>query len=169
MNWSPECRVHCMIYRSVCNNANIYVIPAAVAVSCSVDILIYKNTKPYYKFTLPTLPVVALEHDIWRQLSENYDPTTLDDKLRLLQTIPYAELSPRTQRLLTLPAEQMEEFIGRYVNSDPVKTSVITCMATLNRNSKNRDAVACLVVATEAGHVYFLDPQGFSILHQVDT
>ncbi|GLV44515.1 Bardet-Biedl syndrome 1 [Carabus blaptoides fortunei] len=141
----------------------------AVAVSCGVDILIYKNTKPYYKFTLPTLPVVALEHDIWHQLSESYDPHSIADKLRLLKTIPYAELSPRTQQLLTLPAEQIEDFIGRYVNAEPMKTSVITCMATLNRNSKNKDAVACLVVATEAGHVYFLDPQGFSILHQASV
>lgn len=62
--------------------------------ACGSDLLIYKNNKPYFKFTLPILPVIALEKEIWRKFHEdaNYDfANGLDD----LKTIPYNTLSSR--------------------------------------------------------------------------
>ncbi|GLD94595.1 hypothetical protein PINS_up003206 [Pythium insidiosum] len=40
-------------------------------------------------------------------------------------------------------------------------------MTSLNKNMDDKDAQSCLVVATEAGSVFILDPQGTSILHQI--
>lgn len=63
----------------------------------------------------------------------------------------------------------MEEFIKRHVGSALVKSSVITCVATVNKNSPESNVIACPVIGTEAGHVYVLDPQAFSIIHQVSS
>lgn len=73
----------------------------------------------------------------------------------------------RSQHLLNLSAEKIDDFIAKCVDTEPVKVSTITCMSTLNRNSHEKYSVACPVVATEAGHVFILDPQVFSITHQV--
>ena len=34
-------------------------------------IYVYKNMKPYFKFTLPLLPVVEAEETIWQKFSED--------------------------------------------------------------------------------------------------
>lgn len=60
-----------------------------------------------------------------------------------------------------------EELIKRHIGSELTKISVITCISVLNRNSPEQNAVACPVVGTEAGHIYVLDPQAFTIIHQV--
>lgn len=73
----------------------------------------------------------------------------------------------RSQQLLNLDKEKAEEFIKQHVGCEPIKHSVITCLAVLNRSSPEQNAVACPVVGTEAGHIYVLDPQIFTIIHQV--
>lgn len=75
----------------------------------------------------------------------------------------------RSQHLLNLPTEKIEEFVGKFAETEPAKVSTITCVTTLNRNSHEKYSVGCPVVATEAGHVYILDPQIFCIIHQVPT
>lgn len=39
----------------------------AIAVASGPFIYIYKNLRPYFKFTLPTLEVNPLEQDVWNQ------------------------------------------------------------------------------------------------------
>lgn len=157
---------------------------AAIAVSCGSDLLLYKNNKPYFKFSLPPLPVSALEKDVWRKLQDsNIDiQKAIDD----LKTVSYNSLSSRwrnwrkqsierivtvrlfrSQYLLNLTTEKAEEFVRKYADTEPVKASTITCLTTLNRNSHEKYSVACPVLATEAGHVYILDPQALCVVHQV--
>lgn len=73
----------------------------------------------------------------------------------------------RSQHLLNLPETKIEEFISKHVGTQPSKILPITCIATINRNSLDEDAVACPVIATETGHLYVLEPQAFSVVHQV--
>lgn len=40
-----------------------------VAVSVGASVLFYRNMKPYFKYTLPSLPIDPLEDDIWRKVS----------------------------------------------------------------------------------------------------
>ena len=40
----------------------------AVAVASGSYIYIYKNLRPYFKFTLPTLEVNPVEYDAWNQV-----------------------------------------------------------------------------------------------------
>lgn len=134
--------------------------------ACGSDLLIYKNNKPYFKFNLPVLPISALERDIWRKFQEDasYD---FQKGLEDLKSLAYNTLSSRSQELLNLDKETAEEFIKKHVGSEPVKNSIITCIAVLNKTSPEQNAVACPVLGTEAGHIYVLDPQAFTIIHQV--
>lgn len=47
--------------------------------------------------------------------------------------------------------------------------TVITCIGTLKKNMADEDAVSCLVIGTESGDVYILDPEAFTILYKVST
>lgn len=40
-----------------------------VAVSVGSSVLFYRNMKPYFKYTLPSLPIDPLEDEIWRKVS----------------------------------------------------------------------------------------------------
>lgn len=42
-----------------------------IAVAIGPSILFYRNMKPYYKYTLPSLNIEPLERDIWRKASIN--------------------------------------------------------------------------------------------------
>lgn len=134
--------------------------------ACGADLLIFKNNKPYFKFSLPVLVVSALEREVWRKFREEtgFD---VEKGLEDLRGLTYSELSARSQQLLNLEKEKVEDFIKRHDGSEPIKTSVITCLGVLNRSSPEQNAVACPVIGTEAGHIYILDPQIFSIIHQV--
>uniref|UniRef100_A0A673BRV3 Bardet-Biedl syndrome 1 N-terminal domain-containing protein n=1 Tax=Sphaeramia orbicularis TaxID=375764 RepID=A0A673BRV3_9TELE len=50
----------------------------AVAVASGPCIYVYKNLRPYFKFTLPGLEVNALEQDVWQQMSLPSVPTLMD-------------------------------------------------------------------------------------------
>lgn len=64
-----------------------------MGVACGSDLLIYKNNKPFYKFTVPTLPILALEQDAWQKLSE---PDTDSNKvMEDLKNATFGLLSPR--------------------------------------------------------------------------
>lgn len=39
----------------------------AIAVASGPFIYIYKNLRPYFKFTLPTLEINSVEQDVWNQ------------------------------------------------------------------------------------------------------
>lgn len=42
-------------------------------------------------------------------------------------------------------------------------------MTTLKKNSQDTHDISCPVLATEIGNIYILDPQNFTVLHQVRT
>ncbi|KAF4520686.1 hypothetical protein B566_EDAN006362 [Ephemera danica] len=84
----------------------------AIAVASGPHIYIYKNLRPYFKFSLPPLEVSAVERDVWAQ-------------------------------------------------------TVMTCMTTLKKSLPDEDAVSCLVLGTESGHVYILDSEAFTILDTI--
>ncbi|CAH0556153.1 unnamed protein product, partial [Brassicogethes aeneus] len=131
----------------------------AVAVACGSDLLIFKNSKPFFKFTVPSLPITPLESEIWKKFAE--DPNCDFGKyVEDLKTIPYNVLSPRSQHLLCEPPSKIEEFIGKYLLSPPSKNSTITCMTSLNRMTHDKyglyDVEYRVVAACREGHVCVL-------------
>ena len=45
--------------------------------------------------------------------------------------------------------------------------TVITCLSTLKKSHAEDDAISCLVLGTESGFVYVLDPEAFTVLSTV--
>lgn len=47
-----------------------FILFTAIAVASGPYIYVYKNLRPYFKFTLPTLEVNPVESDLWNQVKE---------------------------------------------------------------------------------------------------
>ena len=78
----------------------------AVAVASGPHIYIYKNMKPYFKFTLPSLEIHPAEKELWAAISASeggLDLASLLDGLQSLRAeVGDAKLTARTQRLLMI-------------------------------------------------------------------
>ncbi|XP_059497561.1 Bardet-Biedl syndrome 1 protein isoform X2 [Stegostoma tigrinum] len=136
----------------------------AVAVASGPYIYIYKNLRPYFKFTLPPLEVNPLEQDIWHQAKEDkIDHLTLKEMLESFRDKGGMRLSARSLRYLMLEPHEMEAFVNVHKMQAIKCQTVITCMATLNKNMADDDAVGCLVIGTENMEVCILDPEAFTI------
>jgi Bardet-Biedl syndrome 1 protein len=72
-------------------------------------------------------------------------------------------------RLLQLPTEDLETFTNQHKHTVLKKQTVITCISTLKKSHSEENSVSCLVIGTEASHVYVLDSQAFSILATVSS
>lgn len=70
-------------------------------------------------------------------------------------------------RLLQLPPEDMDAFVSQHKYMVLKKQTVITCINTLKKTHSEESAISCLVIGTEASHVFILDPQAFTILATV--
>ncbi|KAI2643849.1 hypothetical protein H4Q32_027375 [Labeo rohita] len=140
----------------------------AIAVASGPFIYVYKNLRPYFKFTLPSLEVNPLEQDVWSQAKEDMiDPMTLKEMLEGLRDKAEIPLSVRSLRFLMLEPHEMENFVLLHKEQPIRRQTVITCIGTLKKNMADEDAVSCLVIGTENGDVYILDPEAFTILYKM--
>uniref|UniRef100_A0A8C7SHR6 BBSome complex member BBS1 n=1 Tax=Oncorhynchus mykiss TaxID=8022 RepID=A0A8C7SHR6_ONCMY len=127
----------------------------AIAVASGPFIYVYKNLRPYFKFTLPPLEVNALEQDVWNQAREVNKAD-----------VP---LSVRSLRFLMLDPQDTEAFVNLHKAQPIRRQTVITCIGTLKKNMADEDAVSCLVIGTESKDVYILDPEAFTILSKMSV
>ncbi|XP_069750157.1 Bardet-Biedl syndrome 1 protein isoform X2 [Narcine bancroftii] len=140
----------------------------AVAVASGPYIYIFKNLRPYFKFTLPSLEVNPVEQDVWNQVKEDkIDPLTLKEMLESLRDKGDVPLSVRSLRYLTLEPQEMEPFVSLHKLQPLKRQTVITCMATLKKNLADEDAVGCLVIGIESMDICILDPEAFTIQAKV--
>ncbi|XP_038821136.1 Bardet-Biedl syndrome 1 protein isoform X3 [Salvelinus namaycush] len=129
----------------------------AIAVASGPFIYVYKNLRPYFKFTLPPLEVNALEQDVWNQAREDMiDPLSLKEMLEGI-------------RFLMLDPQDTEAFVNLHKAQPIQRQTVITCIGTLKKNMADEDAVSCLVIGTESKDVYILDPEAFTILSKMSV
>uniref|UniRef100_A0A4W4EXI6 BBSome complex member BBS1 n=1 Tax=Electrophorus electricus TaxID=8005 RepID=A0A4W4EXI6_ELEEL len=139
----------------------------AIAVASGPFIYIYKNLRPYFKFTLPFLEVNTLEQDVWSQARQvSKAPITV---ICLAVHVAKADipLSVRSLRFLMLEPQEMETYVNLHKQQPIRRQTVITCIGTLKKNMVDEDAVSCLVVGTESQDVYILDPEAFTILSKM--
>ncbi|XP_014667462.1 PREDICTED: Bardet-Biedl syndrome 1 protein-like [Priapulus caudatus] len=138
----------------------------AIAVASGSYIYIYKNIRPYFKFTLPPLPVNATEKDIWDQVREDkIDIKTVKELLDGIRSeVTESGLTTRTQRFLMLAPGDVEEFVSQHKHSPLKRQTVITCLDTLRKSMADDDAVSCLVLGSENREIYVLDPEAFTVL-----
>lgn len=84
------------IFSKVC----IYQYIAAIGVACGSELLIYKNNKPYFKFSTLSLPVDPTEKEAWSRLRET--SKNLRNLTETLKGLPFNVLTPRYPHMLHL-------------------------------------------------------------------
>ncbi|KAJ8265989.1 hypothetical protein GJAV_G00123850 [Gymnothorax javanicus] len=140
----------------------------AIAVASGPFIYVYKNLRPYFKFTLPSLEVNPLEQEVWSQAKEDMiDPLALKEMLEGIRDKADIPLSVRSLKFLMLDPSEMEAFVSVHKQQPIRRQTVITCVSTLKKNMAEEDAVSCLVIGTESKDVYVLDPEAFTILSKM--
>ncbi|XP_029383044.1 BBSome complex member BBS1 [Echeneis naucrates] len=137
----------------------------AVAVASGPCVYVYKNLRPYFKFTLPGLEVNTLEQDVWQQAREGQiDPLTLKEMLEGIRKKADVPLSFCSLQFLSLDASDMDEFVQLHKQQPIRRQTVITCIGTLKKSTADEDGVSCLVIGTESSDIFVLDPEAFIIL-----
>ncbi|XP_039625092.1 Bardet-Biedl syndrome 1 protein [Polypterus senegalus] len=140
----------------------------AIAVASGPFIYVYKNLRPYFKFTLPPLEVNELEQEVWSQAREDkIDPMSLKEMLEGIRNKAQVPLSVRSLKFLMLEPQDMESFVNMHKQQPIRRQTVITCIGTLKKNMADEDAVSCLVIGTENMEIYVLDPEAFTILSKI--
>uniref|UniRef100_A0A3Q3WIM6 BBSome complex member BBS1 n=1 Tax=Mola mola TaxID=94237 RepID=A0A3Q3WIM6_MOLML len=140
----------------------------AVAVASGPCVYVYKNLRPYFKFTLPGLEVNSLEQDVWQQARAGHiDPPTLKEMLEGIRKKADIPLSVRSLRFLSLEPGEIDDFVQLHEQQPIRRQTVITCIGTLKKSTADEDGVSCLVIGTENSHVYVLDPEAFIILSKM--
>uniref|UniRef100_A0A8C6GFT6 Bardet-Biedl syndrome 1 n=1 Tax=Mus spicilegus TaxID=10103 RepID=A0A8C6GFT6_MUSSI len=137
----------------------------ALALASGPCVYVYKNLRPYFKFSLPQLPPNPLEQDVWNQAKEDrIDPLTLKEMLEDIREKADVPLSVQSLRFLQLELSEMEAFVNQHKSKVIKRQTVITTMTTLKKNLADEDAASCLVLGTESKELLVLDPEAFTIL-----
>lgn len=138
----------------------------ALAVASGPCVYLYKNLRPYFKFTLPSLPTNPLEVDLWNQAKEDrINPLTLKEMLEGIREKAEVPLSVQSLRFLVLMDQsEMEAFVNQHKARPIKRQTVITAMTTLKKSLADEDAISCLVLGTENQELLVLDPEAFTIL-----
>ncbi|XP_071535409.1 BBSome complex member BBS1 [Panulirus ornatus] len=142
----------------------------AVAVASGSYIYIYKNLRPYFKFTLPTLEVNPTEFDAWSQArDELLDVSMLYEILdSLRQEVGECGLTTRSQRFLMCPDHGSQAtFLDQHKGFLLKRQTVVTCFSTMKKSHAEDDAISCLVLGTESANIFILDPEAFTILNSM--
>ncbi|XP_069924112.1 BBSome complex member BBS1 isoform X1 [Oryctolagus cuniculus] len=137
----------------------------ALALASGPCVYVYKNLRPYFKFSLPPLPLNPVEQDLWSQAKEDQiDPLTLKEMLEGIREKAEVPLSVQSLRFLQLELSEMGAFVNQHKSKTIRRQTVITTMTTLKKNLADEDAVSCLVLGTESKELLVLDPEAFTIL-----
>ncbi|CAL1540056.1 unnamed protein product [Lymnaea stagnalis] len=136
----------------------------AIAVASGPYIYVYKNLRPYFKFTLPPLEIHPVEEDLWNQVKD--EQVNVHSMREMLETLRQegAALTVRSLRLLQMDIGNVQNFVNLHKHTPLKKQTVITCLATMKKSVADEDAISCLVLGTENKSIYILDPEAFTVL-----
>lgn len=166
----------------------------AVAVAAGSYVFIYRNLRPFFKFTLPALTVNPRERSAWERAlesaneretagtgetrapaddGEQVSPMDLRRELATLrdQGVPLTITSAEFLALEVGPGD--DAVLRRYIldHSNEARRlqrrTVVTCMASIPKDSQEPRSVCQLVVGTEAGEVFILSPDATSVVTTV--
>ncbi|TEA11720.1 hypothetical protein DBR06_SOUSAS6910200, partial [Sousa chinensis] len=162
----------------------------ALALASGPCVYVYKNLRPYFKFSLPQLPPNPLEQDLWNQAKEGegrgaFVCTVTQVRALWRARAPEAPSGEGAalewpgegsqaqgmqvsvlcvSRFLQLELCEMEAFVNQHKSKSIRRQTVITTMTTLKKNLADEDAVSCLVLGTENKELLVLDPEAFTVL-----
>ena len=138
----------------------------AVAVASGCHVFIYRNMRPYFKFSLPPVEIDDKERELWESARDGkLTVSALHKQLAEMRDNGPADLCSRSLDILALEdVEEMEAFYAGVKDLPLRQQSVITCMETLNKDMEETDSVSSLVIGTEAKDIIILDPPGSKVL-----
>ncbi|XP_063701971.1 LOW QUALITY PROTEIN: Bardet-Biedl syndrome 1 protein, partial [Culicoides brevitarsis] len=137
-----------------------------IAVALGSSVLLYRNLKPYFKYTLPSMDIEPLERDIWQQFQTAGSESIAELCQTLANGLETNQMTSLSQKLLSLPPEKRHDFIKSNLTTKLERLSNITAMTTLPKNSTEPKATMCLAVAAESGDIFILDSTAFTVLQQ---
>eukprot|EP00736_Rhodelphis_marinus_P010114 Rmarinus@m.24802 len=139
-----------------------------VAVASGPHVFIYRNLRPYYKFTLPPLEADAREKAVWEELRlAKIDTAAAKERLEQARQ-DNIRLTSRSIDFLAIEDEATRNaFVEEYKNNPIVMHTVITCMETLKKDLEDDTGIASLVLGTETGHVMVLECNGTTVRKMV--
>jgi len=142
----------------------------ALAVAAGPFVFIYRNLRPYYKFTIPPVDINPQEADVWADVkSDKLDFSKVAEELLALRDTGVS-LCSQSRILLSIDENDVaarNACIAEYKTQPLIQQTCITCMETVKKNMEEPDAVSCLVIGTESCQVLILDPSGTSVAHKV--
>lgn len=140
----------------------------ALAIAAGPHVYIYRNLRPYYKFTVPNLEIDAKELEVWEQLRAG--KSSVADAFETLANMRDSGvmLTSRSMDFLSIEEghdelQRQEAFVNAHVKAPLVQQTTITCMSSLRKNIDEWDAVSSLYLGTEAGQIYVLEPSGTAV------
>jgi len=141
----------------------------SVAVASGPYVFIYRNLRPFFKFTIPVVELHKKESSIWANLKSaavitDIKPAVVTEELTAVRETG-AQLSSRSTRYLALDDEDERlAFIEQHRHEHLVQKTVITCMETLAKDSEEQYHISRLVIGTETKKVLIVNPLDCSIL-----
>lgn len=139
--------------------------PPNLAIAAGNSIYIYKNSRPFFKFTLPPIEITAEESKVWQDLKEN--TIDINEACRQLNALRDAEgfLSMRSIEFLSYDGENEKlAFLESTLDSALIQLPSITCLGVIQKDMEADNACSMLIVGTENKFVYVLDQVGSTIL-----
>uniref|UniRef100_H2Y718 Bardet-Biedl syndrome 1 N-terminal domain-containing protein n=1 Tax=Ciona savignyi TaxID=51511 RepID=H2Y718_CIOSA len=136
-------------------------------VASGACIFVYKNMRPYFRYTLPLLPLNEAEKSLWHEAQhEDVIPEVLTAALSSLKEECHAStLTAQTLRYLQLESrDEAEAFIASHKNVTLKKETIITCLTPMKKSVAEDDAISCVVVGTEHKEIQIIDSEAFTQL-----
>lgn len=136
----------------------------SVAVACGACVYIYRNMRPFYKFTVPEARLGVMESEVWTSLKDSSmlpgDIINAVDKLKKARENG-ENLAPRSTGLIaTEDPTTRESHIKEWINQPLSESPCVCTMSSLKRLRDDPDSTCMLVIGLENGHILFLDPPG---------
>jgi len=148
----------------------------AVAIASGACIFIYRNLRPYFKFTLPPLDIHPKEEEIWQDIvdsissgsGEQIEFAPVMEQLVELRDVQGVMLTPRSADMLTLSTRDAQLEFSTIAADHPLRHSTtITCMSVLSKTIDEEASVGCLVLGLEVKQLMILSPDAHTIIAKV--
>ena len=142
-----------------------------LAVAAGAHVYIYRNLRPYYKFTLPELPVAPRETDVWRAVRDGH--VSSSDAWRELSEMT-RERRCRLRASTFSPSKTVMTWtvaasVSRANSSTPPsRRTSVTCMGSLRKSTDDWDAPECLYFGTEHGQLHVLESNASAVRRTYD-
>ncbi|CAE7930634.1 Bbs1, partial [Symbiodinium sp. KB8] len=139
-----------------------------LAVASGPTVFIYRNLRPYFKYTLPRLPIDSKEEGVWEAMRTNeLDITEGWNRLSEARD-EGAELSVMSVEFLALEdPEDQRAYVQENANTPLERTTVISCLTTLFKKFDDPGSVSYLVLGTENKEIVILQQEANNIMTRI--